>query len=345
MKYFRRTWSLEEQGTFLLRLGKLLDKGYPLSQAIEFLGIQQSPLQRFDLQKCLINLRSGLPLHESLKSLHFPHVALGYLYFAEKNGNLASGLCEAGNMILLKVRYTRRFKKLSSYPLILLIFVVTMITFIQQILFPQLLNFSSSAYIEASQATSWLVRFLSFIPNLFLLLLLLIIIAMIMYFYWFKKLPYDVQMNIFLKIPLWRQLIVSYQSQLFAFQLSNLLYGGLSIYESLQVLESQENMPFLQIEARHVKLRLVKGEKLDSIIESRNHFEKELALVIRHGQSNGELAKELAHYTEFVLLRIEQKLEKWLRVIQPLLFSLVGVLVILMYLAILLPMFQMLNQL
>jgi competence protein ComGB len=53
----------------------------------------------------------------------------------------------------------------------------------------------------------------------------------------------------------------------------------------------------------------------------------------------------LLHYSQFVLQRIEETLERWLRVIQPLRFSLIGLLVVLMYLAILLPMFQVINHL
>jgi competence protein ComGB len=345
MRTFKRKWSLEEQGMFLLRLGKLLDKGYSLSQAIEFLEIQQPPSRRNDLQQCLLKLRAGLSLHEVLQHIHFHSEALGYLFFVEKQGNLAYGLREAGKMLLIKVRYINRLRRISSYPLFLLCFMMVMLTFIQHILFPQFIHLSSSFHADRSSAANALIGIVSTVPSIFLITFLFVLCLIPAYLIWFKKLAPSIQMDILLKIPFIRTLAVLYHSQLFALQFSNLLNGGLSVYESLQVFEKQKNLPFLRAEAVVIKEQLAKGEKLDYIIRSRKYYEKELALVIRHGQSNGELAKELFHYSQFVLQRIEEKLEKWLRIIQPLLFSFVGLLVVLMYLAILLPMFQVINDL
>jgi competence protein ComGB len=341
----KKKWSLEKQGTFLLRLGKLLDKGYSLAQAIEFLGIQQSSAQREELQQCLLQLRSGVPLHEALQKIYFPAETIGYLFFAEQHGNLAQGLCEAGNMLLLKARYINRLKRLSSYPLFLLFFMITMLILIQQVLFPQFAHLSSSFYTEGSFLSSSFIHAFSLLPNVFISFLLFILFLIILYFIGFKHLHPATQMKCYLAIPFVRRLVVLYHSQLFALQFSNLLNGGLSVYEALQVFEKQTNLPILQLEADMIKKQLAKGEKLDCIIQSRKYYEKELALVIRHGQSNGELAKELLHYSQFVLQRMEETLESWLRVVQPLLFSFIGLLVVLMYLAILLPMFQVINHL
>ncbi|RAK22373.1 competence-related pilin export protein ComGB [Anoxybacillus vitaminiphilus] len=341
----KKNWPLEKQGTFLLRLGKLLNKGYSLAQAIEFLGIQQSSAQRQDLQQCLLQLRSGIPLHEALQKLDFPAETIGYLFFAEQHGNLAQGLCEAGNMLLLKARYINRLKRLSSYPLFLIFFMIMMLMLVQQVLFPQFAHLSSSFYAEDSFLSSSFIHAFLLLPDVFLSFLLFVVFLIILYFIGFKRLHPAVQMNLYLAIPFVRRLVVLYHSQFFAFQFSHLLNGGLSVYEALQVFEKQTNLPMLQLEADRMKKQLAKGEKLDWIIQSRKYYEKELALVIRHGQSNGELAKELLHYSQFVLQRIEETLERWLRVIQPLFFSIIGLLVVLMYLAILLPMFQVINHL
>jgi competence protein ComGB len=338
----KKNWSLEEQGMFLLRLGKLLDKGYSLSQAIEFLEIQQSASRKKDLQECLFQLRSGVSFHEALKNIRLSAESLGYLFFAEQHGNLAHGIHEAGRMLLLKVRYINRLKKIVSYPLFLLVFMMVMLTLIQQILFPQFIHLSSSFHAES--APSVLMDILSFLPALFLSLVVLVLFLILVYLFWFKHLHPSKQMRVYLIIPILRRLAPLYHSQLFAFQFSNLLSGGLSVYESLQVFEKQTNVPFLQTEAKAIKTLLAKGEKFDCIIQSRKYYEKELALVIRHGQSNGELAKELFHYSQFALQRMEETIEKWIRLFQPLLFSLVGLLVVLMYLAILLPMFKVIQH-
>jgi competence protein ComGB len=342
---FKRKWSLQQQGVFLVRLGTLLDKGYSLSQALEFLEIQQPLSHRYDLQRCLSLLRSGFSFHEALQPLSFHSEAVGYLFFAEQHGNLVQGLTEAGSMLLSKTRYLQRLRKVASYPLFLLCFMMTMLTLIQHVLLPQFIHLSSSFHANRFSTSHLLIETVSIVPSVFASICLIGFAVGVVYFIWFKKLPPIVKMNLLLKIPFVRTMVTLYHTHLFALQFSHLLNGGLSVYESLQVFEKQRDLPFLRAEGSEIKEQLAKGNKLETIIASRPYYEQELALVIRHGQSNGELAKELFHYSQFVLQKIEEYIEKWTRLIQPMLFSFIGLLVVCMYLAILLPMFETMNEL
>ncbi|MBB5325221.1 competence protein ComGB [Anoxybacillus tepidamans] len=340
-----KTWSLEEQGQFLLQLGKLLDKGYSLSQAIEFLEIQHPLSRRHNLQRCLSFLRSGLSFHEALQPLLFHSEAVGYLFFAEQHGRLAQGLIEAGSMLLNKAKYWQRLRKAASYPLFLLCFMMVMLLFVQWMLLPQFIHLSSSFHTNRFSTSRVLIQVVSLFPSLFLIVCLIGGVVAIGYVFWLKKLPPIAQMSVWMKIPFVRTVIMLYHTHLFALQFSHLLNGGLSVYESLQVFEKQQNIPFLRAEGSAMKEQLANGEKLETIIAMRPYYEPALVLVIRHGQSNGELAKELFHYSQFVLQKIEEKMERWTRIVQPLLFSVIGLLVVCMYLAILLPMFETMNQL
>ncbi|WP_027407783.1 competence type IV pilus assembly protein ComGB [Anoxybacteroides tepidamans] len=341
----KKAWSLEEQGKFLLQLGKLLDKGYSLSQAIEFLEIQQPVSRKRDLQKCLSSLYSGLAFHKALEPLSFHSEALGYLFFAEQHGNLAQGLIEAGHMLNSKVRYLQRFQKALSYPLCLLCMMVLMLLFIQQTLVPQFTHLSSSFYSHRSSSSYVLLHVISILPSAFFTACLIAGIAIAGSMSMFTRLSPIARVNMWVKIPIIRVVARQYYTHLFALQLSHLLRGGLSIYESLQVFEKQRNVSFLRAEGSAMKEQLAQGDKLEHIVASRRYYEKELMLVIRHGQSNGELAKELFHYSEFVFEKMEETIEKWTDIVQPVLFSFIGLLVISMYLAILLPMFETINEL
>jgi competence protein ComGB len=345
MKKRKKTWPLSSQSLFFIQLGKLLDKGYSLSQGIEFLQIQQSPSRQADLQLCLAHLRSGSSLHKAFEQIDFHRELLGYLFFAEQHGEMAYALMEAGNMGQMKVRYVEQLKKIMRYPLFLLSFSIIMFLAFQQVLLPQFSHLSSSFQVQSSSFSTIVLAIASSIPNFFFLLFLFIILLFLAYFVYFRKLsPYE-QINMLTKIPIVRQLVISLHSQLFALQLSHLLKGGLSIYESLQVFERQSHLPLLQAEAKVIKDQLCEGEKLDQVIQSRNYYEKELARVIRHGQSNGELAKELFHYSQFSLQKIENQFMKIIHITQPMFLIMIGLFVVLMYVAILWPMLQLMNHL
>ncbi|KXG11261.1 competence type IV pilus assembly protein ComGB [Anoxybacillus rupiensis] len=340
----KKTWPLQEQGQFLWRLGQLLEKGYSLSQAIEFLEIQQPVLRRRDLQHALSLLRSGFAFYKVLEALSFHSEAVGSIFFAEQHGDLAQGLAEAGKLLLSRARYWQRIRKAARYPLFLLCAVAIMLAFIQQLLLPQFVQLSSSLDSHRFSFSQIILQLFSIFPSVFTALSFLIGAAIAGYYFWLKKLPPIEQIKIYLRIPFVRHLSMLYHTHLFALQFSHLLNSGLSVYEALQVFEKQENVPFLRAEGAALKEQLVKGQRLEEMIGSRSYYEKELGLVIRHGQSNGELAMELFHYSRLVLEKLEEKLEKWTRTIQPILFSFIGLLIVLMYLSILLPMFEAMNK-
>ncbi|MDQ7860798.1 type II secretion system F family protein [Peribacillus frigoritolerans] len=57
----------------------------------------------------------------------------------------------------------------------------------------------------------------------------------------------------------------------------------------------------------------------------------------------GRLDAELFHYSRFILEKIEERMNAILKIIQPLMFSLIGLLIVSIYLAVLLPMFSLLE--
>ena len=50
---FKKTWSLSDQVVLLKRLGELLEKGYSLLQALEFLQFQLTVEKKVQLQRMI----------------------------------------------------------------------------------------------------------------------------------------------------------------------------------------------------------------------------------------------------------------------------------------------------
>ncbi len=146
------------------------------------------------------------------------------------------------------------------------------------------------------------------------------------------------------KLPLYGPITIKFCSQYFAMQLSQLLRGGLSVHESLSVFENQMHIPLLQVEATQMKKELRGGESLSSIIDSRSYFEEELSKTIAFGSANGELSRELYYYTKLSSEALEDHINRRLAIIQPTVFITIGIIIMAIYLAIMQPIFQMLND-
>ena len=107
--------------------------------------------------------------------------------------------------------------------------------------------------------------------------------------------------------------------------------------------ERNEEQPFYKQLGSEIKLSLRTGEKLENIFNLYPFFEIELAMIVKHGQENGKLAEELLFFANVCLQTLEEQMDKWMKKIQPVLYMLIGLLIVSMYMAVLLPMFHLLE--
>ncbi len=107
--------------------------------------------------------------------------------------------------------------------------------------------------------------------------------------------------------------------------------------------ENNLEEPFYGQVCSEVRDKLSKGEKLEIILSGFLVFEKDLIHIVKHGQEKGRLDQELSFFSKHCAMKLEEKTEIWLKAIQPILYLLIGLLIVSMYLAILLPMFHLLD--
>ena len=146
-----------------------------------------------------------------------------------------------------------------------------------------------------------------------------------------------------LKIPVVGMFTRLYDTHFFASQFSGLLSGGFSINETIKLFAQNQRQPFYQKLCEQVKYDLLEGKQLEVIFQQLHYFEKNLSIVMANGQKYGRLDAELLHYSRYLLEKIEERMSVMMRVLQPLLFSFIGMLIVSIYLAVLLPMFSLLD--
>lgn len=74
-------------------------------------------------------------------------------------------------------------------------------------------------------------------------------------------------------------------------------------------------------------------------------LESEFKLMIKRSTEQGTLAKDLQNYTNLAIDSMEEKLKNAMMVIQPAIYIVLGLMIVLIYSFTLFPMFQMINQL
>ncbi|MDO3662622.1 competence type IV pilus assembly protein ComGB [Bacillus sp. C28GYM-DRY-1] len=344
MKQIRKTWPLKDQAQLLKRLGEMTAGGYTLLDALRLMELQMNKRQVADLIDAVTRLGEGAPFYQVLKSLSFHKEAVGICYFAETHGELPASMIQSGELLKRKIAQADQLKRVLRYPLFLIFTVAVMFYMLQSIIIPQFSGIYQSMNMETTRSTDILFAFFQHVD--LLIILAALFAAGFGLYYWlvFKKKSPVRQMLIWVRIPLAGNLVRLFNSYFFSLQLSSLLQSGLSIYDSLNAFKHQTFLPFYRCEAEQVIERLKAGESLETALSGSPFYEADLTKVISHGQLNGRLDRELFTYSQFIMQRLELKAQKWTGILQPMIYGFVAAMILVVYLSMLLPMYQMMNQ-
>lgn len=339
----KRLWKEKEQILFLNRLGMLLDKGYPLIEAIDFMMIQLDDIKKQQLENGIETLNNGEPFYKVMETLKFHSTAISFAYYAEKNGELPASLQIAGKILSHRNERKAKFKKLLTYPITLVF--ITMIMF--YIIIWQLLPRFMYLYETFQSKPNVMIRMFVWLANhssiLFLTIVIILGTSFFLYFQYQRKKGTEEMQVLLVKIPIIGNLIREWHTYYFAFHMSQLIKNGIALNDSLKLLKHDPQHPFLETIIEKIEEQLFNGENFNIAIRNVPIWHKELSYVIRHGQLSGRLDIELEAFSQTCLERFFESIEKSVKVIQPVLFGFIALWIILLYFSILLPSFQMIN--
>jgi competence protein ComGB len=345
MEKKNKAWSLKDQEEFLIRMGNLYDNGYPMLDALELMIIHYKKDMKRDLLQAINALQDGYSIHKVLETLQFHEDVLSVLFFSQKHGKLGLAFKTAGSMLERKRYYRNKLVVILRYPIFMVMLVFIMLIFVQTVLLPQFQLLFTQMNITLSPTMSMFLTFLTQIPLIVMLGMFVSFLLLPSYRFFVKDISPIRKAALLMKIPLLNSFLSLHHSHYFTQQLSCLLGSGMTINDAVAVFEQQSYHPFFQEKAMEFRKRLVDGAKLEELVANERIFVEGLPVVVVHGQKNGKLAQELQDYSIILQGDIQEKAERVLSILQPSLFMGVGMFILMLYLAIFIPMFQILGGL
>lgn len=141
------------------------------------------------------------------------------------------------------------------------------------------------------------------------------------------------------KIPFIGQTVRLYTTAYYAREWGNLLGQGVDLLDLVALMQEQKSKLFRELGA-DLEEALMLGQSFPERIASHPFFTKELSLIIAYGEANARLGYELEVYAEEVWQNFFNRLNKATTFVQPLIFVIVAVVIVMIYVAMLLPMYQ-----
>lgn len=335
--------NLKDQGIFLTRISEMLEKGFSVGESLDFLGrTNEKCTVMFWNMTCA--LQAGAPIHEVFHKEGFDHQICTQLYFAEKHGRLIAALRESGEYLLRKDDQRTKLSRLLQYPIILASVLIIVTVLLQTLLLPRFQMFYDSMGYQPNLLLKFFLHVVQTFPLYFLLSILGALSVSALFFSIVYRKSALERAALFSRVPVIKIYYKLYQTIFLSREWSFLLKSGFSINEIIQIMLEQKFHPLLRETAFEVRELLTFGYSFSEAISHIGFVEDELRVIVAHGEKKGKLDAELMFYSKFCLQKLEESITRSFLIIQPVVFVLIGLIVIAIYLSIFLPMFEVIDS-
>lgn len=342
----RKVFGLEGRSIFYRELASLLEAGLPLVQAIDIL---QSTPEHANIASILAQLRDGIhgggSFAETLKvaGKRLRPFEVAAIEVGERTGCLDVMLDRLATFLEEEQQISERVKTAMIYPLFILVTAILVITGLMGFMVPRF----GAMIVDAGAELHWLTKAVmttgkvagySFLP------LLILVFAAALYFP--RRLREDEALRIRLdrfsfRIPVWRKAKTALVNLRFARTLSLLLQGGVTLVDAMPLAGrgSGSSWTDAEVQARLPDLR--HGQSLADVLRAIPPLSGALPGWVQAGEAGGQLQPLLERAAERYQNVWMRMVASMLALLEPVLILFVGLSVLILALAVMLPILSM----
>ncbi|MDV2580975.1 type II secretion system F family protein [Alkalibacillus haloalkaliphilus] len=340
LKVTNKSINLSEQVAFLERLSKLLANHFTLKRSLEFM--EYDP-QFSNLAKHFVSLlQDGKSIEDCFRSLKFHPIVIAFLYFSRETGQMNEQIINCHNMLKMRLDFYKKLKSLTKYPLILLFVSFGGFFFISSFLLPAYTETMTSFGDHSS--SYWFNLFVTIIQTTITLILCLTIIITLFIYFIYKNGDIERKITIIERIPFIKSIVKLTTTIHFAYHLASTINNGKTVKEGLIIMSHQNDLIILRHYAQIIIDRLKNGDQLVTSTNGLSLIEEDFKFLILRSSEQGTLLEDLRAYSSIALSTLEERTQQVLLMVQPVLYLLIGSMVIVIYLFTLFPMFQLINH-
>lgn len=314
----RRKMPLPVQVAVCSQLRQLLMAGFSLRVALTIIGLN-FPVYQPHWQRLTTKLAAGAPLAEGVAMIGFHPVIVQQLTLATGHGDLAGALGAASQFMQVQTQSRRKLQLLLLYPAVLIGLLVVLQVGLMIGVLPLLSAQPSPLLAEEGLGLAGVVAFGGLMG-------------------WrFHRASAPKRAQWLLGLPGVQGAAKQYYQYLFTSGLAQFLAAGLTLADYLNQLSRLAASP-LQATAEAVQTALTQGANASSALQQRL-VDPAVAELMGLGQSEKVVAEGMRVFAAQRLQAFEATLTRWLAVVQPVMFLLIGGQIVLMYRELLLPLY------
>lgn len=332
---------------FNQELVALIKAGYPILKSVEIL---KRRIKNVHLKEVLMrvenDIRAGKSLSESFSAMaeQFSPVYIASLMAGERSGNLPDTIKRYIAYHKVMARTKERMRRALTYPTLLLIFSLVLMSIIVYFIIPRFSTFYADFDSELPWITIMLMSLSNFIRHYSLFILLFIIFLVVLLIQMRSREKSRIWLDKFkLYTPVLRRIWLDSAVALFSRTLGLLLEGGISLLPALGIARQAVPNKYLLLKMNELPEKIKNGETLSDSLDEADFFDPLALDMIRIGESSANLEGMLRDVAEVYDERIQAKIDTFVSMIEPMVMIFMGMLVALMLLSVYLPIFNIIS--
>jgi competence protein ComGB len=302
--------------------------GFSLKEVVSFLDRSHLVSSVF-VAKMTNGLDNGRPLSDMLSDLKFSPNVVTQVALAEHHGNLIKTLALVQTYLLQQQKLRRKLAQVGTYPVLLLLFLVGIMVGLNDYLLPQLDGGDDNLA----------NRLIQIAPKAFLYGLLGCVILVVIIGWYIRSQPALGMMIRLSRLPLIGHYLRYYYTAFYAREWGNLMSQGLDMRQIVNIMQNQQSRLFVAV-GKDLEKRMDRGLSFTESLQAYPFLKRELALMAEFGELKSKLGIELMVYAEECWTAFFHKLNRATQWVQPIIFIVVALMIVLIYAAMLLPIYD-----
>ncbi|MDZ4102447.1 MAG: type II secretion system inner membrane protein GspF [Hydrogenophaga sp.] len=343
-----RVFSATTLAVWTRQMAGLVAAGLPLERALAALTDEAEDKQQRNLMASLRSeVNAGSPFAQALAQhpREFSSICTSVIAAGEQSGQLGTVLERLADDLEAREALKNKLIAASLYPAIVTLVAIVIVVFLVSYVVPQVASVFAGSKRALPLLTVMMLGLSDIVRSHGWLMLVALVLGSGALVMARRNAPLRLRMDAaWLRLPLVGRLARGFNAARFAATLAMLAGAGVPILRALQTAAETLNNQAMRADALDALVLVREGAPLASALASKKRFPPLVSMFARLGEQTGQLPAMLDRAAEQLSAEVQRRAMHMATILEPLLIVGMGVVVMLIVLAVLMPIIQ-LNQL
>ena len=332
---------------WLTQLYTYVKSGIPLTDAVKILSNQMGKKgnRKKVFEKIIYELTMGSSFSDALEKQGnvFPSLLINMLKASEATGELEETLKDMADYYREIETTRKQMISAMTYPAIITVFALGVITFILMYVIPQFTKVYEQADITVNGFTKSIIDFSNFLKSNISFILLITAVIFLVIFLSYKNIKFfrkNIQI-LLMHLPVIGKVIIYNEMTIFTKTFASLLKNNVFITESIELLSKVTNNEVYKEIMYNTITNIAKGEKISESFKDHWAIPDVAYYMIVTGESTGELAAMMDNVSTYYQEQHRAIVANLKAFIEPIMITSLAVVVGAIILAVIIPMFDL----